>query len=60
MSEPEPELDAELGGEVDEAVAPGLEPWWQGVLAFERAFEPEPPEAIHRMRLNGLIDPEHE
>lgn len=52
MTEREPEFEGE--------VAPALEQWWQGVLAVERAFEPEPPEAIRRMRLDGLTDPEHE
>jgi hypothetical protein len=56
MTEHEPELDAELCEEVDDAVAAALGQWWQGVLAFE----PEPPEAVHRMRLDELIDPEHE
>jgi hypothetical protein len=58
MTEPEPEFDVEPGGEVDEA--PAVEHWWQGVLAVEHAFEPEPPDVIRRMRLNGLVDPDHE
>lgn len=56
MTMPEPELVAA----VDEAMAPAVEDWWRGILAIERAHEPEPPEVIRRMRLNGLIDPDHE
>lgn len=52
--------DEELEEAVDEAVAPAVEEWWRGVLAVERTHEPEPPELIRRMRLNGLIDPEQE
>lgn len=52
--------DDELEAEVQEALAPAIEDWWRGVLAVERAYEPEPPEVIRRMRANGLIDPEDE
>jgi hypothetical protein len=55
--------DDELEAAVDYAMAPAVEDWWSGVLALERAFEPEPApadEVLRKMRANGLIDPEHE
>ncbi|MDD7920980.1 hypothetical protein [Actinomycetospora callitridis] len=55
MTEPDEDLEAE----VDAAVAPAVEDWWHEVLAVERAYEPDPPEIIRRMELNGLKDPEN-
>lgn len=55
-----PDFDREFAAEIDEAVSPALEDWWHGVLAVERAFEPDPPEVIGRMQLNGLHYPEAE
>jgi len=52
--------DDELAAAIDEAMLPALEDWWRGVLAVERAHEPDPPEIVRRMRLNGLVDPEDE
>lgn len=54
------ESDDELEAEVNDATGPALIDWWQGVLAVERAHEPDPPDIIRRMRLNGLIDPDNE
>ena len=50
--------DDDLEGAVNEAVAPAVEEWWREVLAIERAYEPDPPDVIRRMRLNGLVDPD--
>ncbi|GAA4759083.1 hypothetical protein [Actinomycetospora chibensis] len=51
---------SELVAALDEAMEPALLDWWSGALIIERAQEPEPPEIIRRMRLNGLIDPQDE
>lgn len=56
MTEPDPGLVESVDVVMDAAVAE----WWRDVLAVERAYEPDPPEIIRRMSLNGLTDPEEE
>ncbi|MEJ2886140.1 hypothetical protein [Actinomycetospora aeridis] len=50
----------DLAAAVDEAMLPALEDWLRGVLAVERAYEPDPPTVIRKMAENGLTDPELE